>query len=770
MFERRLKIFLILLFVMTIVIALKAAHIQVIEHDHWSARAEDLRTRTIYVETTRGRILDRNGEELAVDMPCTDVAVDYRAITPEPDPRWVRSKAYARLRARDDWDAYLKADRATRRQLLDAEIEAVKADIEAMWDILAELSGESREQIDETRNAIVQRVEMRKRYIWYKSYERAVKKHEEAPPPPIWQRWLLGDNIEGPKLDQFRIEVAEETQSHVIISDIDVEAINYLGKNIDRFPGLSLRPGVHRVYPFRDVAAHVLGRIAKVTREDLEKDPNRDDELRKYWQNDLIGRTGIEALAEPTLRGSRGRMIRHYGQSQLVEDVSPVPGKDVRITLDIHLQKAVQETFERARVPTGNNSYEVHPMHGAAVVIDVPTGEIRALVSYPTYDLNTFDRDYPRLVRDDINKRLLNRATQYPLEPGSTIKPVVGIGAIADGLIEADGTIECTGYLVLDGRTHRVGRCWVASKFATILGPNGVAHHPIPWSDPHPTGHLNLSDALKRSCNVYFETLADKMGLDGLSKWYREFGLGMPVGIGIPESSGRLPDSFRGPADVRRATAWFASIGQGQVSTTPLQMANVAATIARNGLWIRPTLIPRGTEIDERLIRRGEGKFAADERRIVAPAAAWHMARNGMERVVNDRGGTAWTTMHNNGVDLAVKTGTAQAAKLTVPVRDENGEYLRDERGRVVRRLLEPSTPGNPNPEAIWYRAFGEDNKQLNHAWMIGYAPAKNPKIAFAVMVEYGGSGGGITASDVAQKVLEACVEHGYLSKITTAE
>src|SRR5690606_29717684 len=148
--------------------------------------------------------------------------------------------------------------------------------------------------------------------------------------------------------------------------------------------------------------------------------------------------------------------------------------------------------------------------------------------------------------------------------PGSTVKPIVGLGAISDGLIGAHGTIECTGYLVLDGRTYRVGRCWVASKFASLLGERGVAHHPIPWSDAHPTGHLTYSDALQRSCNVYFETLADKMGLEGLSKWYRQFGLGMPVGIGIPESSGRLPDSFRGPADVRRSATWFAGIGQGQ--------------------------------------------------------------------------------------------------------------------------------------------------------------------------------------------------------------
>src|SRR5690606_27172933 len=139
------------------------------------------------------------------------------------------------------------------------------------------------------------------------------------------------------------------------------------------------------------------------------------------------------------------------------------------------------------------------------------------------------------------------------------------------------------------------------------------------------------------------------------------------------------------------------------------------------------------------------------------------MAKDGMVRVANTRAGTG-NKLHRDDLLIAAKTGTAQAAKFSVPVRDETGDYLKDERGRVVRRLLEPSTTGNPNPEAIWYRAFGENGKDLSHGWIVGYAPADNPKIALAVMVEYGGSGGN-TAADIAQRTIEACIEHGYLSK-----
>lgn len=769
MFERRLKILLMILFLITGVIALRAAHITIIQHDHWTAQAAEAMKRSTYIEPTRGRILDYKGEELAVDLPCTDVAVDYRAIVAEPDKRWLTNKAASRLRQREG-SAYTEADRSVRRQMLADEIERVKADLDRMWDVLAEVSGQTRQEIEEVRNAIVQRVEMRKRYIWYANYRQALKEHEQADPPPFWQKWLLGDAADGPRLDQFQVEVAEESQAHVILSDVNQETVNYLGKNIDAFPGLVLRPGVHRVYPHGDAACHVLGHLAKVTREDLTNDPNRDDPLRKYWPNDLIGRSGLEALAEPTLRGSRGRLTRKLGETEAMQDAAPIPGKDVTITIDIVLQKQIQAAFEKATIPgpTRNDPPEVHEMHGAAVVIDVATGEVRAMVSYPTYDLNKFEELYPQMIRDDINNRLLNRATQYPLEPGSTVKPLVGLGAITDGLIEHDGTIECTGYLVLGGKRYKVGRCWVASKFGSVLGENGVAHHPIPWDDPHPNGHLNLSDALQRSCNIYFETLADEMGLEGLSKWYRRFGLGRPVGLGIPESVGRLPDGYRGPADVRRSTTWFAGIGQGHVAATPIQLANATATIARDGLWIRPTLVTPGTKIDERLIRRGEGEFAADRVDLNLDPAGVRMAKDGMVRVANTKAGTG-NKVKRSDLVVAAKTGTAQAAKFSVPLRDDKGDFVRDEKGAIVRRVLEPSKYQHPNPEAVWYRGWGNEGTDLNHGWIVGYAPADRPQIAFAVMVEYGGSGGA-TAAGIAQKMLEACIEHGYLTRTQTTE
>jgi penicillin-binding protein 2 len=275
-------------------------------------------------------------------------------------------------------------------------------------------------------------------------------------------------------------------------------------------------------------------------------------------------------MAESALRGSRGRIVRAASTDDIVESISPVRGQDVAVTLDIELQRDVQNLFKNWKLQKGQNVIEQHPMHGAAVVISLQTSEVLALASYPTFDPNTLEENYEELLRDEINQPLLHRATMSMYEPGSTVKPAVGLAGITAGVIGHGDTVECTGYLVLGGRKYDMGRC---------------------WSAPHENGFLDLEDAVQRSCNVYFETIGDRLKIEGLSQWLDRFGLGRPTGIGIPESAGRIPGQFRLPSYLKRSTAWFASIGQGKIGATPLQMANVTATIARNGVWMRPVLV-----------------------------------------------------------------------------------------------------------------------------------------------------------------------------------
>lgn len=749
MFERRLKIFLILLMAVTCVLGLRAFQLQVLGRSQWRDRAGDLMKRSRMIETTRGRILDIKGRPIAVDRPCIDACVDYRAIAQSPDVDWLKRTARRRLAAR-----------GLGRELLDQEVEHVRADLKIMWATLARLSNQTPEQIEEIRQSIVRKVEMRRRYVWFHRYEQARRGQQKKEPDPWYRRWLLADSGDEPQMDQFDVDVAEQTDAHVILRAITADVSNELGKNSDRWPWLELRPSTHRVYPYGRSACHILGHLSRVNREDLAGDPNLgQDELRQYFPNDLIGRTGLEALLEPLLRGTRGRLEQIFGEARsTLQAIDPVPGKDVRTTIDIELQSNLEELFNEVKLegPRDNRWVDVIAMPGAAVVIDIPTGEVRAMVSHPGFDLNEFDSQYERMSRSDLDRPLMNRATQFQVEPGSTVKPVVGIGAITQGLLRVDETIECKGFLEIAGKRIKDGRCWVASNFSEVLGGN-VAHHPIPWNAPHPTGFLDFRDALERSCNVYFETVADRLKIEGLAHWYHQFGLGRPTGIGIAEVSGQVPGDAPIPQASRRSAAWFSGIGQDQVLATPLQMANVAATIARDGTWLRPTLVPAGTAV----VRRGDP--GPDRVELKLSAAALKAAQEGMVRVVNAPAGTG-SQAHSDVVLVAGKTGSAQAAPLRYPQRDELGRIMRDAGGRVIRLTLAPiSTHAHPNPLAPWYRGTPAKEDRAAHAWFVGYAPAENPRLAFAVMIEYGGSGGA-AAGALGKRLLDACLAHGYLA------
>ena len=423
----------------------------------------------------------------------------------------------------------------------------------------------------------------------------------------------------------------------------------------------------------------------------------------------------------------------------------------MRTTIDIELERDIEEAFRHVKFYNPDKSYDELSMNGAAVVIDIATGQVRALVSVPTYDPNRFEEDYTKLIADDLNTPLTNRALMTAMEPGSTVKTIVGLGAITQGLIAVDGTIECTGHLVLDGKTYARPRCWTMSMFE-------AAHHSIPYNAPHPTGFLTYPDALERSCNVYFETLGDRLGLQGLAYWMKQFGLGQQTGIGLPEARGAVPK----PGRHERSESWYAAIGQGPVLATPIQMANVAATIARDGKWMRPTLIVENPP--DVFDRDGKSIPRSIDLNVSKPALA--AARKGMTAVVNSPAGTG-DSMIRGDMLVAAKTGSASAAKLTRYERDRLGNRIVDENGKPIGRDIDYGTRENPNREIPWYRASDIDPKtgklRGTHGWAIGFAPADHPQIAFAVYVEYGNKGN-YSAGSIVGPMLDACVKRGYLT------
>jgi cell division protein FtsI/penicillin-binding protein 2 len=266
MFERRLKTLFALLVAMAILLLLRAVQVQVVNASHWRQEAARNMQRTQLLPTIRGDIVDARGRKLATDEPCIDAAVDYRAIIRQPE--WMRQQVRQRLRGNA---GYRRADKAGRAQILQEEHERLVADLDGMWRTLAEVSVPPRslDEIELVKASIRREVDVRRRIMWYSRFRRAMADHEQRAPAPWYRDWLLSDQP-APEVDNYSIEVAEQTEAHVIVPAISSEVHNFLRKQIDRFPGLVLRPSKHRTYPFGAVASHVLGNLGIVSAEDMK--------------------------------------------------------------------------------------------------------------------------------------------------------------------------------------------------------------------------------------------------------------------------------------------------------------------------------------------------------------------------------------------------------------------------------------------------------------------------------------------------------------------
>jgi cell division protein FtsI/penicillin-binding protein 2 len=389
-----------------------------------------------------------------------------------------------------------------------------------------------------------------------------------------------------------------------------------------------------------------------------------------------VGRGGVEGACEDLLRGSRG-LFQKGIEGELLEDLPPVPGQDVHLTLDIALEADVEDLLDH---PPGGASRTA----GAAVVLDCRSGDVLVLATAPRYDPRTFQADFPDLARDPAGP-LLNRAVQglYPL--GSVFKAITATAALHEGAITTQTTLTCNG--VLDPAHPNRFRCDV---FVT----HGAVHGTIP-----------LRTAIQKSCNLYFYQVAELLGRregggtdlalarDRLQTWAERFGLGRRAGLGLPgEQAGNL-----NVGDPRNL-----AVGQGELLVTPFQVAQVYALVASDGRMPPP-----------RLVRE---RAPAEPTRPPLPVNPNWMAflRDAFAAVVNEQGGTAYSNGYLPEVRYAGKTGTAQAGA------------------------------GEP------------------HAWFAGFAPAENPRIAFAIVVEHGGHGG-TAAAPIGRELVKACLSHGYL-------
>lgn len=461
--------------------------------------------------------------------------------------------------------------------------------------------------------------------------------------------------------------------------------------NRHRFPGVEIRTRLQRLYPLGDLTAHVLGYVGRISADDLEQidaaayrgvDHIGKLGLESWYERDLLGRPGFEQVET----NAHGRIVR------LLSRTPPTPGRNLRLGLDIELQRVALEALGAER--------------GAVVAIEPASGDVLAMASSPAYDANRFVRGIDsasyQLLSESPDKPLLNRALRGRYSPGSTIKGVVGLALLEAG---AAAKTHCPGWFSLPGSSRRY-RCW--------------------RREGH--GDVDLHSAIVQSCDVYFYRAAAALGIEPIARALRSFGLGRATGLDTDgELSGLVPDPKWKRAAVNES--WFpgetliTAIGQGATLATPLQLAALTATLANRGAATRPRLV---TALDV----NADGEFTAGEEREplrlgggggpIGGAADFRTVINAMVDVVHGEHGTA-RHIKTERYTIAGKTGTAQVISIA---QDEE------------------------------YDAEKLDKKFHDHALFIAFAPAEAPAIAVAVIVENGGSGS-LTAAPIARRVMD---------------
>lgn len=478
-------------------------------------------------------------------------------------------------------------------------------------------------------------------------------------------------------------------ESQTLRTNLDAQEAARFSVNRHLFRGVELRARLQRSYPYKSLFAHLLGYVGKISVKDLQR---IDKGL--YSGTDYIGKTGIESRYESQLLGQPGfEQVETNAYGRVVRRLSrklPVAGDDLYLGLDIGLQQIATQALAGRR--------------GAVVAIDPRNGAVLAMVTSPSYDPNLFVNgisqvDYAAL-RNNPDRPLIDRTIQGRYAPGSTIKPILGVLAQENGWSK-DKVVYCPGYFRLPGKAHKY-RDWKRGGH----------------------GNVTLDDAITQSCDVYFYTLAQAMGIQKIHDFMVQFGLGVRTGIDLDgESRGLIPD----PAWKRRVYGkpWYpgetviTGIGQGYMLTTPLQLAVATATLSRYGIRKTPYLVAEKQSPGGARVPKSHGQQPPSVK--VKNRDNITNVLQGMLHVVNGKRGTARRIGRNQRYKMAGKSGTAQVIGIAQGKR---------------------------------YKASEISERNRDHALFVAYAPFDKPRIAVAVIIENAG-GGSRYAAPIARQVID---------------
>lgn len=461
-----------------------------------------------------------------------------------------------------------------------------------------------------------------------------------------------------------------------IFENISWSVLEKIETNKYNLEGIFIAEDYLRVYPYRDQLSHLLGYISKPNQQELtlpfiSKMPNLD-----------IGKEGLEKSFNPLLVGKAGqREIEVNSNGRIIREISKVDsirGEEVYLSIDLRIQQYAINLLKSHRA-------------GSINVINIKNGEILCMASTPTYDPNKIiqkpNKEYWESILANSLSPLTNRSIQGLYSPGSTFKMIVAIAALKHGIINIDTTHSCTGKI---GFGNRLYHCWKT---------NGH-------------GKMNVTDAIKQSCDVFFYEISKKLGIDKIAEVAKDFGLGQSYNISMPnQKTGIVPNKKWKKEKI--GESWYAgetlisAIGQGFVLTNPFQLAVMTSIIASNGKIVEPTIIK-----DNPVSFKTNEKYS-NEIKIIKKA---------MFQVVNEKKGTAFKSRLED-IKFAGKTGTSQVRRISLSERESDD-----------------------------FREKEQEWKNRDHALFVGYTPYDNPKYSISVIIEHGGSGAS-TAAPIAKQV-----------------
>ncbi|MBQ6021187.1 MAG: hypothetical protein IJL26_13520 [Clostridia bacterium] len=648
--------------------------VQVVHGEEYREKMRAVTEYTVPVKAARGDILDRNGNVLVTERQGFSVVFDYTRFTDGTD-RAKRNEIISRL--------ILLFDENEQEW-----VDALPLEIDAAGTPFFPDDRENEIRYLKSKDLL----NMNDYATAENCFAAAVEKYELQDYDPRMAR-----DIASVYYSMFKTQFSAAAP-YTFASDVPIELVAVIKeKNFD-FTGVDAQVVTYREYPDGTIAPHLLGVVGVMNETEyaaktaqtteLLADDTKTDEQKKqikkraYAMNDVIGKTGVEAVMESYLRGTAGeRTIRidADGAAEEFWSATPQTGNTVILTLDRDLQKVAQQAL-RSRILelTGYSDLEAA---GAVVVLDTTNGEVLAAASYPSYDLSTYYEDYNELAADPAAP-LWNRTLQSTYAPGSTMKPAMALAGLQEGVINRGTTFYCS------------------SKFEYM-------DHVFGCLSAH--GSLNVENALKYSCNIFFYNVADKLGINRMNRYSTMFGLGSKTGIELAEAAGVLASPAHRNA---RGLTWYsgdaiqAAIGQSDNLFTPIQLANYVATIANGGTRWVPHIVKSVCTADfSETVFETEPEVAATAE---VSAENFNIVREGMLLVTTE--GSVRETFSQVQEKCAGKTGTSQVKKIV------NGALVKG-----------------------------------NNGFFISYGPYESPELAIAVVVENVDSGS--ATADVAAEI-----------------